>query len=219
MADLSPSESSKNYKGSVTVRLSIGTVRADDNIHVYHYNETKNEWEDLNTISGSKVTVKNGQVIVTMTSFSPIMVVYVPKSASQSTVTPADTSQDSSQSGSQSESQTGSQGVSTDSVYNYTQGYNDGYEAGRNSVSQIDTSTSTNSSSKNGSSKNSSSKSSSSKSSSGTTRTSYTTVKTTTSSYNTSSTSPKTGASIPALPFLAMFALSGLLVCRKKAQN
>jgi hypothetical protein len=217
MSDLSVSGSSK---GAVTVTLNVEKIRSGDNIHVYHYNSTTRTWEDLNTVSGSNVKVAEGSVTVTMSSFSPVMVVYVPATdASQKDDTQnstQDSTQNSTESGTQNDQNTGSS-----SAEDYTQGYNDGYEAGVNSVSNISSGASSGSS-KNG--KTSKSKSSSSGKSSKTvsktvTRTIYKTGNTTTSPVNTSATSPKTGASLPALPFVAMFAFAGLLVCNKKGQN
>jgi hypothetical protein len=221
MADLSVSGSSK---GAVTVTLNVEKIRSGDNIHVYHYNSTTRTWEDLNSVSGSNVTVTEGAVTVTMSSFSPVMVVYVPTTASSQKDDTQNSTQDSTQNSTEAGSQN-DQDISSGSAEDYTQGYNDGYEAGVNSVSNISSGSSSGSSktgkaSKSKTSKSSSSSGKSSKTVSKTvTRTIYKTGNTTTSPVNTSATSPKTGASLPALPFVAMFAFAGLLVCNKKGHN
>jgi hypothetical protein len=85
-----------------------------------------------------------------------------------------------------------------DSTYN--KGYNDGYAAGRTSVKGTTTASTAKTTSIKGSTKTASTARS-------------------TGTGNVSTTSPKTGASLPALPILAVFAFTGLLVCGKKAQN
>jgi hypothetical protein len=212
MTDLTVS--GNNSKGSVTVTLNVERIRSGDNIHVYHYNATKKTWEDLNSVSGSNVTVTDGAVVVTMSSFSPVMVVYVQTTTAAQNNSNQNSTQDSTQNSTEADTQNGS----SNSAGDYTQGYNDGYEAGVNSVSNISSGTSSNSSKKS-SSKNNSSTNKSSSGSSTVTRTIYRNGNTTSSTVNTSTTSPKTGASLPALPFVAMFAFAGLLVCNKKRQN
>jgi hypothetical protein len=216
MTDL---EVSGSYSGAVTVKLNVDSIRSGDNIHVYHYNSTTNSWEDLNSVSGSNVTVTNGAVTVTMSAFSPVMVVYLPTTTSSQKNDTQNSTQDSTQNSTESGTQD-DQNVSSGSAEDYTQGYNDGYEAGVNSVSNISSGSSSGSSKTGKTSKSKTSKSSSSKTGSKTvTRTIYKTGNTSTSPVNTSATSPKTGASLPALPFVAVFAFAGLLVCNKKGHN
>jgi hypothetical protein len=219
MADLKIASGSTASTGSVTVDLKVEKIRSGDNIHVFHYNESKNIWEDLNTVAGANVSWSDEHVKVTMSSFSPIMVVLVKSSStsgSQTQTTPSgsgttDTPQDSSQ----SNTQNGTDGTdSTDNnALDYTQGYNDGYEAGVASV-QTDT---TNSGA--GSSKTSGNSSTTVKK---TVTTRYINTGSTGSTGiagSTSTVSPKTGASLPALPILAIFAFAGILACGKKAQG
>ena len=111
----------------------------------------------------------------------------------------------------------------------YSDGYQDGYTDGKNSVKKQSSgaaNSSTNSASNsasNGSSATSSAPSAGSSTSNGTVvRASSTgsSAKTVTASGAVSyKTSPKTGAAVPALPIVAVFAAAGMVVCGKKARN
>jgi hypothetical protein len=215
----------KTVNGTVTVRLNVSdklsTVRSTDVVHVLHLEN--GAWVDIATLSGKDLKA-NGYIILSMSSFSPIMVVCVPATAASQKDDTQNSTQDSTQNSTEAGSQN-DQNTSSGSAEDYTQGYNDGYEAGVNSVSNISSGSSSSSSktgnaSKSKTSKSSSSSGNSSKTGSKTvTRTIYRTGNTTTSPVNTSTTSPKTGASLPALPFVAVFAFAGLLVCNKKGHN
>jgi hypothetical protein len=209
----------------VTVSLTVPGVLSGDNIHVLHQTGS-GSWEELSVTSVGK-----DSVTVTMTSFSPIVVVRVAGTTTTSTptyvyyTTPSSSSTtagattdsnttdgdtDAAASGSTKDVSLGTTDVGT-----YTQGYSDGYAAGAASVKGA----STTDSAKTDSTKTDAAKTDSA--AAGTNAVGTTVIRTvgSTSGSNLSATSPKTGASLPALPVLAVFAFAGILVCGKKAQN
>jgi hypothetical protein len=218
MAKLEISDPSAISGSSVTVTLSVPQILANDNIRVLHQKKS-GDWEELNIVE-----VGSGYVTVTTTSFSPIVVVrlakasattptyvyYTASSASADTASTngAQTDSTASVSGHNGSSDT-EQNVSagTTDTATYGQGYSDGYAAGAASVK----STATTGTAATGTAT----------TTNGTTSAGTTVVRTvgSTGGSNLSATSPKTGASLPALPILAVFAFVGILVCEKKAQN
>lgn len=220
MSDLSVPDGTDTSKG-VKITLSVSGVKSGDRVYVLHQ-LSNGSWETLSaTVSGGKVTV-------TLYSFSPVVIVKYPAAANvpvsdpsknqsgsntsntennNSNNTTGDT-QNNSQSNSQnnnnnqSNSQTNNQNnpvnvdqnvtvnyPDVDKDGSYDKGYSDGYKDGADS----------------------------SKGNSNATATSVQTTGSTVS-VNTA-TSPKTGAALPALPVIAVFALAGIAVCGKKAHN
>jgi hypothetical protein len=236
VADLSVPSGTDVTKG-VKVTLSVSGITSTDNIRVLHQNSS-GTWEELPIVS-----VGNGSVTVKMTSFSPVAVVRVkgtqtsssdsgsgtnnngtdssaanngsntnppPTNDQSGSTTTNNNSQSNSQnqsnsqtnSNNQSNSQTNNQNNPVtvnqnvtvnypDAAYSYEETYADGYVAGSTTVKG---------------------------STSGQTQTGSTGTGTG-STISGSVTSPKTGASLPALPILAVFAFAGILACGKKAQR
>ena len=214
---------------SATVTIAVDGIRQGDKVYVLHKYKVGGTymWERL-----TPDAVGNGYVTVTMKSFSPVFVVKVGEAPSNgngsnnggtnnggtnngsnngtNTTPPTNgnnnnntTGDSTSQSNNnnQSNSQTNNQNnpVNVDQTVNVTypdmdDRYDEGYEAGYNAAMSTNK----------GSTGSGNSGSGSSGSSAGGAATVV---------------SPKTGASLPALPFVAMFAAAGIAVCGKKARN
>ena len=210
---------------SATVTISVSGIRQGDKVYVLHKYKVGGTymWERL-----TPDAVGNGYVTVTMKSFSPVFVVKVGEAPSNgnggtnnggtnngsnngtNTTPPTNgnnnnntTGDSTSQSNNnnQSNSQTNNQNnpVNVDQTVNVTypdmdDRYDEGYEAGYNAAMSTNK----------GSTGSGNSGSGSSSSSVGGAATVV---------------SPKTGASLPALPFVAMFAAAGIAVCGKKARK
>jgi hypothetical protein len=232
MADLKVEGEIDTSKG-VTVNLAVEGVLEGDNIHVLHQTGS-GSWEELSVSS-----VGTGSVTVTMTSFSPIMVVRLPAKTTTSSTT----------------SSSGSTGSSTyTSTFSST--ISSGTTTGSTSTDSANTSGTTAATPQTDSTGADTTKTSSKSDptdvdqnvtiSGADTQTygqgykdGYTagaaTVKgataattvvrtvgtgsTSTGESNLSATSPKTGTTLPTLPILAVFTFAGILVCGKKAQN
>ena len=210
---------------SATVTIAVSGIRQGDKVYVLHKYKVGGTymWERL-----TPDAVGNGYVTVTMKSFSPVFVVKVGEAPSNdnggtnnggtntgsnngtNTTPPTNgnnnnntTGDSTSQSNNnnQSNSQTNNQNnpVNVDQTVNVTypdmdDRYDEGYEAGYNAAMSTNK----------GSTGSGNSGSGSSSSSVGGAATVV---------------SPKTGASLPALPFVAMFAAAGIAVCGKKARK
>lgn len=209
MSDLSVEKDADLSKG-VTVTLSVPGVKRGDNVYVLH--QTPKGWEVLRPSS-----VTDGQVTVTLYSFSPIAVVRynngvsVPvttnpsgsgsqtNNSTNSNNTTGDTqtnnnnnNQNNNQNNTQNNPVNVNQNVTvnypdTEDNGDYDDGYADGYEDGK-----------------------SDSRSSGSSSSGGSTGTGNAPKST---KYVKS---PKTGESLPVLPFTGMLALAGIGIVRRK---
>jgi hypothetical protein len=232
MTDLYLSDADKDISGNITVRLKVTGVNKGDTIDVLHYDSTTKTWEKV-----APSLVEDGYVTVTLSSLSPVAIVREEAKATTDTVnnyyssyTYVTNPASSTASGNQNSStDNNSQSDDSDTIYDYTQGYNDGFAAGRDSVEQENTDTTSSNSSKSKSTtaakttKSSGSKSSTSKTTTSKTSTSKTTGTSTGTGtgtgMNTSAKSPKTGAALPALPILAVFASAGILACGRKAKN
>lgn len=235
MSDISVPSATNTSKG-IKVTICARGIQAGDNVYVLHKLKS-GSWQTVKPDS-----VSNGKVTVTLYSFSPVIVVRY-----SSNVTPAvttdpskdensqgsntnsnvnDNSNSSSQTNSNSQTNNNNQNNSqTNNQYNpvsvnqnvtvnypqsyddgedsfeddYDDGYTDGYTDGKNSVRN--TSTKSSSARVNGKSGAGSQKGTSASGS---------------VSYKTS---PKTGAALPALPFVAVFAAAGIVVCGRKARK
>lgn len=227
--------------GSVTITLEVDLPKLEKGqvVYVMHKPESGG-WEYYD------VKVSNGQVTVTMDSFSPVYVVvgdapvnnggnsgssggsypvyypvYVPSTGGSSggntggntTTQPGDSNKPSG----------GNTGGSDDNgSYDdgYSSGYGDGYEAGRDDAKEEFENN-------NSDSDNSSGNDSNTNNSNGNDSASGTGTNTGTGGSGSGSqastggvvTAPKTGASLPALPFVAVFAAAGIALCGKKARK
>jgi hypothetical protein len=209
MTDLSVPEDTDLTDG-VTVTMNVTGVLPGDNIKVLHQTSS-GEWETLTPIA-----VGNGTVTVTLHSFSPIVILRV--SGIAGTVGSGNGNGADDSSDGTNDSQNGNQ--TSDGTYN--DGYQDGYAAGAASSNQISNTNTSNSSTGNNNSQanNSGNKATATAiinnyggTSAGGSSSGVTTVG------NSSATSPKTGASLPALPILAVLLSTGIVVCGRKAYN
>lgn len=235
MADISVPPKTNTSKG-IKVTICASGIQAGDNVYVLHQLKS-GSWQTVKPDS-----VSNGKVTVTLYSFSPVIVVkYSPYVNPAVTTDPSkdensqgsntnsnvnDNSNSSSQTNSNSQTNNNNQNNSqTNNQYNpvsvnqnvtvnypqsyddgedsfeddYDDGYTDGYTDGKNSVR--------NSSTKSSSARvNGKSGAGSQKGTSASGSVSY-------------KTSPKTGAALPALPFVAVFAAAGIVVCGRKARK
>jgi hypothetical protein len=211
MTDLSVPDNTDLTNG-VKVTLSVKEVLAGDNVKVLHQKST-GDWETL------PATVGNGTVTVTMTSFSPVVIIRLPSSSSSgNNSSGSNTSSNNTSSSNTSSSNTSSTNTpgsntnntgnaTTDSKGKYTQGYQDGYAAGLASAKgSINNSTTVN-------------VDNSSNNTVTTTGTGSSRNAAASSGRNVSATSPKTGASLPALPIVAAFVFAGIVYCGKKVRN
>ena len=229
MSDISVPSATNTSKG-IKVTICASGIKAGDNVYVLH-KLNSGSWQTVKPDS-----VSNGKVTVTLYSFSPVIVVRYSSNVNPAVTT--DPSKDENSQGSntnsnvndnsnsssqtnnnnQNNSQTNNQynpvSVNQNVTVNYPQsyddgedsfeddyddGYTDGYTDGKNSVRN--TSTKGSSARVNGKSGAGSQKGTSASGS---------------VSYKTS---PKTGAALPALPFVAVFAAAGIVVCGRKARK
>lgn len=219
---------------SATVTISVSGIRQGDKVYVLHKYKVGGTymWERL-----TPDAVGNGYVTVTMKSFSPVFVVKVgeapgngngsnnggtnnggtnnggtnngsnngtnttpPTNGNNNNNTTGDsTSQSNNNNQSNSQANNQNNPVNVDQTVNVTypdmdDRYDEGYEAGYNAAMSTN--------------KGSTGSGNSGSGSSGSSVGGAATV-----------VSPKTGASLPALPFVAMFAAAGIAVCGKKARK
>ena len=237
MSDISVPSATNTSKG-IKVTICASGIKAGDNVYVLHKLKS-GSWQTVKPDS-----VSNGKVTVTLYSFSPVMVVKYSSNVNPAVTTDPskdensqgsntnsnvnDNSNSSSQTNNNNQSQTNNNNQNnsqTNNQYNpvsvnqnvtvnypqsyddgedsfeddYDDGYTDGYTDGKNSVR--------NSSTKSSSARvNGKSGAGSQKGTSASGSVSY-------------KTSPKTGAALPALPFVAVFAAAGIVVCGRKARK
>lgn len=223
MTDLSVPQGTDTSKG-IKMTLAVSGVMKGDNIVVLH-RKSDGTWET------PSVTVNaDGTITFRLTSLSPLVIVRYPAQTSSGGSSSGGSSSGSSSSGGgssvvtppQNNSSNGnnsnnnnnnnnnnssSSDANTDTDKNsdsdsdsgededlddgsYDEGYEDGYSDGKQAVKDKKE-----------------------------TNSAQPTVKSSVRTENGVVTSPKTGASIPALPVLAVFALAGISVCAKKAKN
>lgn len=233
MSNISVPSTTNTSKG-IKVTIRANGIQAGDNIYVLHKLKS-GSWQTVKPDS-----ISNGVVTVTLYSFSPVMVVKYSSNVNPTVTTDPtkdensqgsntnsnvnDNSNSSSQTNnnnqnnSQSNNQTNNQynpvNVNQNVTVNYPQsyddgedsfeddyddGYTDGYTDGKNSVRN----TSTKGSSAKVNGKNGAGKQ----------------AKTSVSGSVSYQTSPKTGAALPALPLVAVFAAAGMVVCGRKARK
>lgn len=235
MSDISVPSATNTSKG-IKVTICARGIQAGDNVYVLHKLKS-GSWQTVKPDS-----VSNGKVTVTLYSFSPVIVVRYSSNVNPAVTTDPskdensqgsntnsnvnDNSNSSSQTNSNSQTNNNNQNNSqTNNQYNpvsvnqnvtvnypqsyddgedsfeddYDDGYTDGYTDGKNSVRN--TSTKSSYARVNGKSGAGSQKGTSASGS---------------VSYKTS---PKTGAALPALPFVAVFAAAGIVVCGRKARK
>ncbi|MCM1282940.1 MAG: hypothetical protein NC180_01095 [Muribaculaceae bacterium] len=202
----------------VTITLTVPQTELmyTDKAYVMHWNEEKGKWEYFDPVIGVD---KNGDttVTVTMDSFSPIFIVRTPNSTnsgsgsssgsgsgsyvppSQGTTSPGTNppNQDPQKPDTPDTKPPVDDGNNGNDGDEYDDGYSDGYDDGYNAAIEDN--------------KDSSSGNAGTSESTGT---GTTKTKTT----NKTKTSPKTGAALPALPFVALLA-AGLTVCGKKSRK
>lgn len=230
MTDLSVGKNVNTSKG-IRLTFSVPGVKSTDKVYVLHQ-LSSGEWETLKPTS-----ISNGQVMVTLYSFSPVVIVRYPsnvnvpvsdptKNQTENNTNNSETnsnshnttgdSQNNSQTfnpnnnnsqtnnNNQSNSQTNNQNnpvnvkqnvtvnyPDSDDDGSYDEGYNDGYSDGKSDAKSAGKTSSyitgTNGGSTNG------------------------------AVAAVGMTSPKTGASVPALPILAVAVVAGIIVCGRKA--
>lgn len=232
MSDISVPSATNTSKG-IKVTIRANGILAGDNVYVLHKLKS-GSWQTVKPDN-----VSNGKVTVTLYSFSPVMVVKYSSnvnptvttdptkdensagSNTNSNVNNNDNSNSSSQTNnnnqnnSQSNNQYNPVSVNQNVTVNYPQsyedgedgfeddyddGYTDGYTDGKNSVQNTSVKGST----------------ARVKGTSGAGNQAGTTTASGSVSYKTS---PKTGAALPALPFVAVFAAAGIVVCGRKARK
>lgn len=224
MSDLSVPSSVNTSKGiKVTLTIDPRTIKSGYSVYVLHQ-FADGTWETLKPNSVSA----DGKVTVTLYSFSPVAVVQYPSSVNVPTSDPSknqpggsgsnnntsstenntnsnntsgptqsnsnSSNSSNSNSNNQSNNQNNPVNVNQDVTVNYpdseagyNNGYSDGYEDGRNSMKGTSATYGSNGGQAYG----------------GTTSAGVL--------------SPKTGAALPALPILAVFAIAGIVVCGNKA--
>ena len=224
MTDLSVGKNVNTSKG-IRLTFSVPGVKSTDKVYVLHQLST-GEWETLKPTS-----ISDGQVTVTLYSFSPVAIVRYPSNVnvpvsaptknqtenntnnSESNNNSHNTTGDSqnnsqtfnpnnnnSQTNNNNNNQTNNNQVDVkqnvtvnypDKNGNYDDGYNDGYSDGKSDAK------------------------SAGKTSSYTTGTNGGSANGAVAAVG--MTSPKTGASVPALPILAVAVVAGIIVCGRKA--
>ena len=224
MTDLSVGKNVNTSKG-IRLTFSVPGVKSTDKVYVLHQLST-GEWETLKPTS-----ISDGQVTVTLYSFSPVAIVRYPSNVnvpvSDPTKNQTENNTNNSESNNNSHNTTGDsqnnsqtfnpnnnnsqtnnnnnnqtnnnqvdvkQNVTVnypDKNGNYDDGYNDGYSDGKSDAK------------------------SAGKTSSYTTGTNGGTTNGAVAAVG--MTSPKTGASVPALPILAVAVVAGIIVCGRKA--
>lgn len=174
--------------GPYTITVSVAGITSADKVVVLHKASTG--WERINATAG------NGTVTFTVNSLSPISIVRVASNGSGNSNNSG--SSDSSDSKDNSNANTNSNSTSSDSAAN--SGSNSNSNSGSNSsanasaVSNVVVNTGTSDSTASGS-------------------------KGSTTVGSNSSVSPKTGeATLPMIPVVALLAMSGLVLCTKKAR-
>ena len=224
MTDLSVGKNVNTSKG-IRLTFSVPGVKSTDKVYVLHQLST-GEWETLKPTS-----ISDGQVTVTLYSFSPVAIVRYPSNVnvpvSDPTKNQTENNTNNSESNNNSHNTTGDsqnnsqtfnpnnnnsqtnnnnnnqtnnnqvdvkQNVTVnypDKNGNYDDGYNDGYSDGKSDAKSAGKTSSyttgTNGGSANG------------------------------AVVAVGMTSPKTGASVPALPILAVAVVAGIIVCGRKA--
>ena len=224
MTDLSVDKNVNTSKG-IRLTFSVPGVKSTDKVYVLHQLST-GEWETLKPTS-----ISDGQVTVTLYSFSPVAIVRYPSNVnvpvSDPTKNQTENNTNNSESNNNSHNTTGDsqnnsqtfnpnnnnsqtnnnnnnqtnnnqvdvkQNVTVnypDKNGNYDDGYNDGYSDGKSDAKSAGKTSSyttgTNGGSANG------------------------------AVVAVGMTSPKTGASVPALPILAVAVVAGIIVCGRKA--
>ena len=224
MTDLSVGKNVNTSKG-IRLTFSVPGVKSTDKVYVLHQLST-GEWETLKPTS-----ISDGQVTVTLYSFSPVAIVRYPSNVnvpvSDPTKNQTENNTNNSESNNNSHNTTGDsqnnsqtfnpnnnnsqtnnnnnnqtnnnqvdvkQNVAVnypDKNGNYDDGYNDGYSDGKSDAKSAGKTSSyttgTNGGSANG------------------------------AVVAVGMTSPKTGASVPALPILAVAVVAGIIVCGRKA--
>lgn len=228
MTDLSVGKNVNTSKG-IRLTFRVPGVKSTDKVYVLHQLST-GEWETLKPTS-----ISNGQVTVTLYSFSPVVIVRYPSNAnvpvSDPTKNQTENNTNNTESNNNSHNTTGDsqnnsqtfnpnnnnsqtnnnnqtnnnpvdvkQNVTvnypdSDDDGSYDEGYNDGYSDGKSDAK--------------------SDAKSAGKTSSYTTGTNGGTVNGAVAAVG--MTSPKTGASVPALPILAVAVVAGIIVCGRKA--
>lgn len=224
MTDLSVDKNVNTSKG-IRLTFSVPGVKSTDKVYVLHQLST-GEWETLKPTS-----ISDGQVTVTLYSFSPVAIVRYPSNVnvpvSDPTKNQTENNTNNSESNNNSHNTTGDsqnnsqtfnpnnnnsqtnnnnnnqtnnnqvdvkQNVTVnypDKNGNYDDGYNDGYSDGKSDAK------------------------SAGKTSSYTTGTNGGSANGAVAAVG--MTSPKTGASVPALPILAVAVVAGIIVCGRKA--
>lgn len=246
MSNISVPAGTNTSKG-IKVTISAPGIKSGDNVYVLHQLRS-GAWQVLrpDSISNGKVTVTLYSFSpVTVVKYSagvtPATTTDPSKDENSSTTgnnntNNNDNSNSSSQSNSNSQTNNNNQNNSqTNNQYNpvsvnqnvtvnypqsyddgdgdyddsYEDGYTDGYKAGKSTKGSTSASTA---SSAAGTSKNTAS---AVKGTSGSAKT----VAASASGAVSYKTSPKTGAAVPALPVIAVFALAGVIVCGRKARN
>lgn len=226
MTDLSVGKNVNTSKG-IRLTFSVPGVKSTDKVYVLHQLST-GEWETLKPTS-----ISNGQVTVTLYSFSPVVIVRYPSNAnvpvsdptknqtenntnntesnnnshnttgdSQNNSQTFNPNNNNSQTNNNNNNQTNNNPVDvkqnvtvnypdSDDDGSYDEGYDDGYSDGKSDAK------------------------SAGKTSSYTTGTNGGTANGAVAAVG--MTSPKTGASVPALPILAVAVVAGIIVCGRKA--
>lgn len=226
MTDLSVGKNVNTSKG-IRLTFSVPGVKSTDKVYVLHQLST-GEWETLKPTS-----ISNGQVTVTLYSFSPVVIVRYPSNAnvpvsdptknqtenntnntesnnnshnttgdSQNNSQTFNPNNNNSQTNNNNNNQTNNNPVDvkqnvtvnypdSDDDGSYDEGYNDGYSDAKSDAK------------------------SAGKTSSYTTGTNGGTANGAVAAVG--MTSPKTGASVPALPILAVAVVAGIIVCGRKA--
>ena len=215
MSDISVPSATNTSKG-IKVTICASGIKAGDNVYVLHKLKS-GSWQTVkpDSVSNGKVTVSNVNPAVTT---DPSKDENSQGSNTNSNVNDNSNSSSQTNNNNQNNSQTNNQynpvSVNQNVTVNYPQsyddgedsfeddyddGYTDGYTDGKNSVRN--TSTKSSYARVNGKSGAGSQKGTSASGS---------------VSYKTS---PKTGAALPALPFVAVFAAAGIVVCGRKARK
>lgn len=222
MTDLSVGKNVNTSKG-IRLTFSVPGVKSTDKVYVLHQLST-GEWETLKPTS-----ISNGQVTVTLYSFSPVVIVRYPSNAnvpvsdptknqtenntnntesnnnshnttgdSQNNSQTFNPNNNNSQTNNNNNNQTNNNPVDvkqnvtvnypdSDDDGSYDEGYNDGYSDAKSAGKTSSYTTGTNGGTANG------------------------------AVAAVGMTSPKTGASVPALPILAVAVVAGIIVCGRKA--
>ena len=177
MTDLSVDKNVNTSKG-IRLTFSVPGIKSTDKVYVLHQLST-GEWETLKPTS-----ISNGQVTVTLYSFSPVAIVRYPSNVNVPVSDPIKNQVDVKQNVTVNYPDSDDDG-------SYDEGYDDGYSDGKSDAK------------------------SAGKTSSYTTGTNGGTTNGAVAAVG--MTSPKTGASVPALPILAVAVVAGIIVCGRKA--